>query len=137
MTGAARRTEAGRGLQEFHELRFGHADRDDRPCPVVVSSAPLAMVDPYRPMTTIFDQVMRDQSSDDLQDEITLPAELRRQTIAYATPEAPGTIVIDTPHTYLYYVPDARRTVSQQTLPLPRASDRRTHDSLVSAFSLY
>src|ERR1043166_1607099 len=33
-----------------------------------------------------------------------LPAHLRRQVVAYATSEAPGTIVIDTPHTYLYVV---------------------------------
>src|ERR1700730_18009171 len=73
-------------------------------CPVVASSAPLAMVDPSRPTTTIFDQVLRDQSSGDASDDYVLPAELRRQVVAYATQEAPGTIVIDTPHTYLYYV---------------------------------
>jgi lipoprotein-anchoring transpeptidase ErfK/SrfK len=33
-----------------------------------------------------------------------LPARLRRQIVSYATREAPGTIMIDTPHTYLYYV---------------------------------
>jgi lipoprotein-anchoring transpeptidase ErfK/SrfK len=33
-----------------------------------------------------------------------LPARLRRQTVAYATREAPGTVIIDTPHTYLYLV---------------------------------
>src|SRR3989442_4580201 len=33
-----------------------------------------------------------------------VPAHLRRQTVAYATQEAPGTIVIDTPNTFLYYV---------------------------------
>jgi lipoprotein-anchoring transpeptidase ErfK/SrfK len=33
-----------------------------------------------------------------------LPARLRRQVVSYATREAPGTIVIDTPNTYLYYV---------------------------------
>src|ERR1700732_4231817 len=33
-----------------------------------------------------------------------LPASLRRQVVAYATGEVPGTIVIDTPHTYLYFV---------------------------------
>ena len=33
-----------------------------------------------------------------------LPASLRWQVVAYATSEAPGTIVIDTPHTYLYLV---------------------------------
>ena len=29
---------------------------------------------------------------------------LQRQTVNYPTGEAPGTIVVDTPHTYLYYV---------------------------------
>ena len=33
-----------------------------------------------------------------------LPARLRRQIVGYATHEAPGTVVIDTPNTYLYYV---------------------------------
>jgi lipoprotein-anchoring transpeptidase ErfK/SrfK len=32
------------------------------------------------------------------------PANLRRQVVAYPTSEAPGTVVIDTPHTYLYLV---------------------------------
>jgi lipoprotein-anchoring transpeptidase ErfK/SrfK len=68
------------------------------------SSAPLAMVEPSRPVPTIFDQALRDQSFGDAQDEYALPAELRRQMVAYPTQEAPGTIVIDTPHTYLYYV---------------------------------
>jgi lipoprotein-anchoring transpeptidase ErfK/SrfK len=33
-----------------------------------------------------------------------LPERLRRQIVNYSTHEAPGTIVIDTPHTFLYYV---------------------------------
>jgi len=33
-----------------------------------------------------------------------LPARLKRQIVSYATREAPGTIVIDTPNTYLYFV---------------------------------
>ena len=33
-----------------------------------------------------------------------LPARLRRQVVSYITREAPGTIIIDTPNTYLYYV---------------------------------
>jgi lipoprotein-anchoring transpeptidase ErfK/SrfK len=33
-----------------------------------------------------------------------LPPRLRRQIVSYATREAPGTIIIDTPNTYLYYV---------------------------------
>jgi lipoprotein-anchoring transpeptidase ErfK/SrfK len=33
-----------------------------------------------------------------------LPARLKRQIVSYPTREAPGTIIIDTPNTYLYYV---------------------------------
>jgi lipoprotein-anchoring transpeptidase ErfK/SrfK len=35
---------------------------------------------------------------------VEMPARLRRQIVGYATREAPGTIIIDTPNTYLYYV---------------------------------
>ena len=35
---------------------------------------------------------------------IEMPARLKRQVVSYATREAPGTIVIDTPNTYLYLV---------------------------------
>ncbi|RQH13267.1 L,D-transpeptidase [Bradyrhizobium sp. RP6] len=38
------------------------------------------------------------------QDTVEMPARFRRQTVSYATREAPGTIIIDTPNTYLYYV---------------------------------
>jgi lipoprotein-anchoring transpeptidase ErfK/SrfK len=33
-----------------------------------------------------------------------MPARLKRQVVSYATREAPGTLIIDTPNTYLYYV---------------------------------
>jgi lipoprotein-anchoring transpeptidase ErfK/SrfK len=80
-------------------------------CPAVAWSGPLAMVDTNRSTTTIFDQVLRDQSPNDTQDEIALPAELRRQMVSYPTQEAPGTVVIDTPHTYLYYVLGGGRAI--------------------------
>ena len=35
---------------------------------------------------------------------VEMPARLRRQVVNYATREAPGTVIIDTPNTYLYYV---------------------------------
>jgi lipoprotein-anchoring transpeptidase ErfK/SrfK len=35
---------------------------------------------------------------------VELPARLKRQVVSYSTREAPGTIVIDTPNTYLYFV---------------------------------
>jgi len=33
-----------------------------------------------------------------------LPARLQRQIVGYRSTEAPGTIIIDTPHTYLYFI---------------------------------
>jgi len=33
-----------------------------------------------------------------------LPARLQRQIVDYPSREAPGTIIVDTPHTYLYYI---------------------------------
>ena len=42
--------------------------------------------------------------SDNQSSTFQLPPRLRRQVVSYATREAPGTIIIDTPNTYLYYV---------------------------------
>jgi lipoprotein-anchoring transpeptidase ErfK/SrfK len=41
---------------------------------------------------------------DDAAEDARLDPRLQRQVVAYATNEAPGTIVIDTPNTVLYYV---------------------------------
>jgi lipoprotein-anchoring transpeptidase ErfK/SrfK len=76
--------------------------------PAIASSAPLAMVDTSH--VTFFDQALRDQPAGE-PEENQLPAELRRQTVAYPTPESPGTIVIDTPHTYLYYALGGGRAI--------------------------
>ena len=35
---------------------------------------------------------------------VEMPARLKRQVVSYPSREAPGTVVIDTPNTYLYYV---------------------------------
>jgi len=35
---------------------------------------------------------------------VEMPARLKRQIVSYATREAAGTVIIDTPNTYLYYV---------------------------------
>ena len=42
--------------------------------------------------------------SDDEGTVVEMPARLKRQIVSYATREAPGTVIIDTPNTYLYYV---------------------------------
>ena len=54
----------------------------------------------------IFDSVMRapHEAIEEEKGAVEIPAHLRRQIVAYRTTEAPGTIVIDTPNTYLYYV---------------------------------
>ena len=48
--------------------------------------------------------VVRPAPSEDEGTTAELPARLKRQVVSYATREAPGTIIIDTPNTYLYYV---------------------------------
>ena len=47
-------------------------------------------------------QVMPDD--EDVAGPYELPARLKRQVVNYPTREAPGTIIIDTPNTYLYLV---------------------------------
>src|SRR5216684_6569349 len=42
---------------------------------------------------------------------IEMPARLKRQIVSYATREAPGTVVIDTANTYLYYVLGGGRAI--------------------------
>jgi lipoprotein-anchoring transpeptidase ErfK/SrfK len=51
------------------------------------------------------------QDEDDAASAAELPSRLKRQIVGYATREAPGTIVIDTPNTYLYYVLGGGRAV--------------------------
>jgi lipoprotein-anchoring transpeptidase ErfK/SrfK len=48
--------------------------------------------------------VVQSTRSEDEGATAELPARLKRQIVSYATREAPGTIIIDTPNTYLYYV---------------------------------
>jgi lipoprotein-anchoring transpeptidase ErfK/SrfK len=47
---------------------------------------------------------MEETTAPQEQSDAALPERLRRQIVDYRSNEAPGTIVIDTPHTYLYYV---------------------------------
>ena len=42
--------------------------------------------------------------SEDEGSAVEMPARLKRQIVSYPTREAPGTVIIDTPNTYLYYV---------------------------------
>lgn len=67
------------------------------PLPTMTAPQPLQPYQPYQAPT------YQTAPSED-QDAVETPARFRRQTVSYATREAPGTIIIDTPNTYLYYV---------------------------------
>ena len=49
--------------------------------------------------------------SEDEDSVAELPARLKRQVVSYASREAPGTVIIDTPNTYLYYVLGGGRAI--------------------------
>ena len=54
---------------------------------------------------------MRSAPSEDEGTLVEMPARLKRQIVSYATREAPGTVIIDTPSTYLYYVLGGGRAI--------------------------
>lgn len=58
----------------------------------------------YAPAEPSFPPVQAAPQDDDGAPGAELPARLKRQVVSYTTREAPGTIIIDTPNTYLYYV---------------------------------
>lgn len=73
----------------------------------VSASAQFLSFAPAGQHSSIFGEVLRDGESlreRDGGETAELPARFRRQIVSYATNEAPGTIVVDTPNTYLYYV---------------------------------
>ena len=74
---------------------------------------PLALADPGHRAAAIFDPVMRDQRSIQRPGDDTSLADprLRRQVVEFPSGEAPGTIIIDTPNTYLYYVLGGGRAI--------------------------
>jgi lipoprotein-anchoring transpeptidase ErfK/SrfK len=93
------------------------------------NAEPLAMNEPNSFPGSIFDQIFRDPAqqaapvqaapaqaapdagmSEQAQDSM-LPERFRREIDALNTSEAPGTIIIDTPHTYLYYVLGGGRAI--------------------------
>jgi lipoprotein-anchoring transpeptidase ErfK/SrfK len=64
-----------------------------------------ASATPLFPLVTTQPAPMVQATPEDNQDSTAeLPARLRRQIVSYPTREAPGTVIIDTPNTYLYYV---------------------------------
>jgi len=48
--------------------------------------------------------LVEEQAAPTEDEDAQLPARLKRQIVDYRSAEAPGTVIVDTPHTYLYYV---------------------------------
>jgi lipoprotein-anchoring transpeptidase ErfK/SrfK len=75
---------------------------------------PLALIQPSsRYPASIFGEVMPQESivAEPDQSGARVPYHLRRQIVNYPTREAAGTIIIDTPNTYLYYVLGGGRAI--------------------------
>jgi lipoprotein-anchoring transpeptidase ErfK/SrfK len=70
------------------------------------AAAPLLPLFPFllMPQTEAPPPPVQAGPSQDEGSVVEMPARLKRQVVNYATREAPGTIIIDTPNTYLYYV---------------------------------
>jgi lipoprotein-anchoring transpeptidase ErfK/SrfK len=73
---------------------------------VPLRAQPLSLMPVDNGLHAPFDRVLRDSpdDTDAAQSQSVLPPELRRQVVDYPSHEAPGTIIIDTPNTRLYYV---------------------------------
>jgi lipoprotein-anchoring transpeptidase ErfK/SrfK len=56
-------------------------------------------------------QVQQAPQMDEDTDAVDLPERFKRQVVAYSGPEAAGTIIVDTPNTYLYFVLGGGRAI--------------------------
>jgi lipoprotein-anchoring transpeptidase ErfK/SrfK len=77
----------------------------------VSAQAQLLNFAPFAQQPSVFQQMppaqtpaMPEERITEEQNAAPVPDHLRRQIVAYRTGEAPGTIIVDTPNTYLYYV---------------------------------
>jgi lipoprotein-anchoring transpeptidase ErfK/SrfK len=71
---------------------------------------PLAYAPQFQ-QNSVIEQTLRNGGSVEEQQAGEIPAHLRRQMVAYQTHEAPGSIIIDTPNTQLYYVLGGGRAI--------------------------
>ncbi len=71
---------------------------------IALTGAATAAPLPLFPFPAETSQATQAAPSDEGDATFELPDRFKRQTVNYPTREAPGTIIIDTPNTYLYYV---------------------------------
>jgi lipoprotein-anchoring transpeptidase ErfK/SrfK len=63
------------------------------------SASPLRLFDPFAPQAP-----QMQVAPEEIEERAEMPARFKRQIVDYPTREAAGTVVIDTPNTYLYLV---------------------------------
>jgi lipoprotein-anchoring transpeptidase ErfK/SrfK len=68
------------------------------------TAAPLPLFPFFLQPTQVAPPPVQAAPPDDEDATFELPARLKRQVVSYPTREAPGTIIIDTPNTYLYLI---------------------------------
>ena len=68
------------------------------------AAAPLPLFPFFLPQIEMAPPPVQAVPQDEEDRSVELPARLRRQVVSYASREAPGTVIIDTPNTYLYLV---------------------------------
>ena len=80
---------------------------------VFTGTAPAAPLFPFfvDPSVQVAPPAVQSAPSEDEGAAAELPARLKRQIVSYPTREAPGTVIIDTPNTYLYSVLGGGRAV--------------------------
>ena len=82
----------------------------------VILISTVSVADPLRfaslPQSDGLNQLLPEAEPDGtLPSDAKIAPHLRREIVAYSTGEAAGTVIIDTPHTYLYYVLGDRRAI--------------------------
>ena len=77
-----------------------------------VQADPLRFARPSNRSSSVYEQVSSNSAiTVNTEDATALPARLRREVVDYQTREKPGTIVIDTLNTYLYFVLGGGRAI--------------------------
>ncbi len=87
----------------FCRLTFALAGLVTAAFTTAAAANPLALFAPL-PQAPAAQTAPEDVTGENPGEGVELPARLKRQVVSYATGEAPGTIIVDTPNTYLYFV---------------------------------
>src|SRR5664279_1228755 len=98
---------SGRAAAAFGALAIGVVAFSASAAATPLQLFPFVMTPPAQPAPPS----VQSAPSDDEGAAVEMPARLKRQVVSYPTREAPGTVIIDTPNTYLYYVLGGGRAI--------------------------